>query len=177
MPQVIRDKPLPDPDDLNAAIPVGEWEVGLDGQRRAPWAATVVVYFIDPLMGSFYTFVSSTTGGRIAVDHLKESVSGMRMLRGDRVLPLITLGERPMKTRFGVKSRPHFEIVSWKEPIGPALKEEPPKAALPSAAEPEPEPKAALGRNGSASFTSGRTRLKSVEAPTPATPFDDNIPY
>ena len=130
-PQVIRDKPLPDPDDLNATIPVDEWETGIDGQKRPPWADTAVVYFIDPLTGGFYTFVSSTTGGRIGVDHLKESVTGMRMLRGDRVLPLITLGERPMKTRFGTKSRPHFEIVDWKEPISPTLEEEEaPKAGL-----------------------------------------------
>ena len=92
LPQVIRDKPLPDPDDLNAAIPVAEWEIGIDGQKRPPWASTSVVYFIDPATGSFYTFVSSTTGGRIAVELLDESVSGMRMLRGGRVLPIITLG-------------------------------------------------------------------------------------
>jgi hypothetical protein len=115
LPQVIRDKPLPDPDDLNSAIPISEWEVGIDGQKRPPWQDTVVVYTIDPTTGGFYTYVSSTTGGRIAVDHLKESVAGMRMLRGGKVLPLVTLAERPMKTRFGVKSRPAFEIVDWKE--------------------------------------------------------------
>ena len=116
-PEVIRDKPLPDPDALNSAIPIDEWETGIDGQKRPPWADTVVVYFIGPLVGCFYTFVSSTTGGLIAVDHLKESpVAGMRMLRGDRVVPLVELGERPMKTKFGDKSRPHFNIVDWKEP-------------------------------------------------------------
>ncbi len=87
LPQVIRDKPLPDPNDLNAAIPIEEWETGIDGQKRPPWADTAVVYFIDPVKGGFFTFVSSTTGGRIAVDHLKELVTGMRMLRGGRVLP------------------------------------------------------------------------------------------
>ena len=48
-PQVIRDKPLPDPDDLNSAIPIGEWEKGVDGQPRPPWAHVVVVYGIDSL--------------------------------------------------------------------------------------------------------------------------------
>jgi hypothetical protein len=133
LPQVIRDKPLPNPDDLNAAIPVSEWEIGIDGQKRPPWADTAVVYFIDPNTGAFYTFVSSTKGGRIAVEHLRESVEGMGMLRGGRVLPLVTLGERPMKTRFGTKSRPHFEIVDWKEAGVPVLGEEAPKAALPPA--------------------------------------------
>lgn len=47
-PEVIRDKPLPDPDDLNSAIPVAEWEMDLTGQPRKPWAHVTVVYFIDP---------------------------------------------------------------------------------------------------------------------------------
>ena len=118
-PEVIRGRPLPKVDDLNAAIPISEWETGIDGQKRPPWADTAVVYFINPATGAFFTYVSSTTGGRIAVDHLKELVAGMRMLRGDRVQPVVTLGERPMKTKFGVKSRPHFEIVDWREAGAP----------------------------------------------------------
>lgn len=137
--EVIRDKPLPNPDDLNAGIPVSEWEKGVDGLPRPPWADTAVVYFICPLVGCFYTFVSSTTGARIAVDNLRESVAGMRMLRGDNVLPVVTLTERPMKTRFGTKSRPAFDIVDWREAGAPVLREEAPKAALTLASEPEAE--------------------------------------
>ena len=40
----------------------------------------------------------------------------MRMVRGARVMPLVNLGERPMKTKFGMKTRSHFEIVDWKTP-------------------------------------------------------------
>jgi hypothetical protein len=184
-PQVIRDKPLPDPDDLNATIPVDEWETGIDGQKRPPWADTAVVYFIDPLTGGFYTFVSSTTGGRIGVDHLKESVTGMRMLRGDRVLPLITLGERPMKTRFGTKSRPHFEVVDWKEPISPTLEEEEaPKAGLPPASEPEPVEKAGTPPRQASppaqptpAAKPSRRGLKDVKPASIGEAIKDNIPY
>ena len=183
LPEVIRDKPLPDPDDLNAGIPVSEWETGIDGQKRAPWADTVVVYCIDPSTGSFYTYVSSTTGGRIAVDHLKESVAGMRMLRGGRVLPVVTLGERPMKTKFGIKSRPHFEIVDWKEAGAPLLKEEAPKAALPPAskleaepgqiAAPAPQPEPAKAKRK----TTTLERMADVKPVSPGEALNDAIPY
>ena len=32
-PEYITEQPLPNPDELNAAIPVAEWEIGLDGDR------------------------------------------------------------------------------------------------------------------------------------------------
>jgi hypothetical protein len=178
-PEVIRDKPLPDPDDLNSAIPVSEWETGIDGQKRPPWADTAVVYFIDPLVGCFYTFVSSTTGGRIAYDHLKESVAGMRMLRGDRVLPLVTLGERPMKTRFGDKSRPHFEIVDWKEAGAPVLREETPKAALPLASKPEAElgQPALQPEPARAKRKTTLERMGDVEPVSPGEAIIDKIPW
>jgi hypothetical protein len=31
-------------------------------------------------------------------------------------MPLVNLGERPMKTNFGLKQRPSFEIIAWKTP-------------------------------------------------------------
>jgi hypothetical protein len=138
-PEVIDAKPLPDPDDLNAAIPIKEWEIGLDGQPRKPWAHTVVVYLVNLGTGEFYTYAGSTIGGRIANDFLRESVITMRMLRGARVMPLVNLGERPMKTKFGMKTRPSFEIIAWKTPGDRfALPTEPPTLQLPNAAAPPP---------------------------------------
>ena len=46
--EVISDKPLPDPEQLNAAIPENEWERGIDGKLRKPWAHIVVVYLVNP---------------------------------------------------------------------------------------------------------------------------------
>jgi hypothetical protein len=114
--QVIRNKPLPDEDELNAAIPQSEWETNMSGNLQPPWSHVVVSVFIDPKAGGFYTYVAPTVGAHIAVDALKESVISMRMLRRSKVLPIVKLDERPMKTKFGMKSRPHFTIVDWREP-------------------------------------------------------------
>jgi hypothetical protein len=114
--EVIRDKPFPEPEQLNSATPVSEWERGMDGTPRKPWAHVVVVYLVDLATAQFYTYASPTTGGHIAYDALKEAVVVMRALRGSRVMPIINLSERPMKTPFGMRRRPHFEIIGWKTP-------------------------------------------------------------
>ena len=95
---------------------MAEWEAGLDGRPKAPWTHQKVVYLLDPATGSFLTFMNSTVGTRIAWETLRERVITMRALRGARVLPLVRLGHRPMKTSFGMKHRPEFEIVGWKRP-------------------------------------------------------------
>jgi hypothetical protein len=91
-------KPLPDPDQLNAAIPVSEWEEGPDGRPRPPWAHYVVVYLVNPATATKYIYTAATVGGHIAVEQLKENVLTMRMLRGARVMPLVALSSKPMKT-------------------------------------------------------------------------------
>ena len=44
----ITTKPLPDPNELNASIPMTEWELGTDAKPRPPWAHVAIVYLIDP---------------------------------------------------------------------------------------------------------------------------------
>ena len=39
----------------------------------------------------------------------------MRVLRGANVAPILTLSSKPMKTKFGTKMRPDFEIVEFRE--------------------------------------------------------------
>ena len=46
-------------------------------------------------------------------EQLRENVITMRMLRGARVMPLVALGSKPMKTKFKMSERPDFQIVSW----------------------------------------------------------------
>jgi hypothetical protein len=106
---------LPDLDDLNAAIPKKQWEIGLDGQPRAPWVLQAVVYLLNPVDAASFTYLNSTAGARIAIERLNEKVSRMRMLRGSAVLPRIRLSSKSMKTKFGVKLRPEFEIVGWRD--------------------------------------------------------------
>jgi hypothetical protein len=112
----IVDKPLPNPDALNASIPVSEWEASVDGKPRPPWSHTVAVYFANLNTGETYKYEAPTTGAHIAHDALTESVTTMRALRGTKCMPLVNLGERPMKMKFGMGMRPHFEIIGWKTP-------------------------------------------------------------
>ena len=39
----------------------------------------------------------------------------MRALRGARVVPVVRLTHRPMKTAFGMKHRPEFEVIEWRQ--------------------------------------------------------------
>jgi hypothetical protein len=110
-----RGERLPDLEELNAAIPEEQWETGLDGKPRPPWVLQSVVYLINPIDAATFTYLNSTAGARIAVERLAEKVGRMRMLRGSRVLPLVTLDAKAMKTKFGVKQRPEFTIVDWRD--------------------------------------------------------------
>src|SRR5215510_15532615 len=50
VPETIRpdsDGKLPDPDELNGAIPREQWPLGLNGQPQAPWTRQQVVYLLD----------------------------------------------------------------------------------------------------------------------------------
>ena len=123
--------PLPDVDELNAVIPREKWEPGLDGKPRPPWCLQYLVYLLNPVDASMYTYVNSTTGARIATEKLASRVQLMRQIRGAKVLPVVRLGTAPMKTRFGVKVRPEFDVVDWTEfaPSPPAIS----KTATPTA--------------------------------------------
>jgi hypothetical protein len=106
-------EPLPDIDELNDRIPEENWEIGLDGQPRPPWQKQFVVYFLDPISASKFTFANGTVGARIAVANLKDSIKWMRAMRGDSVVPVIELASKAMKTKFGQKLRPDFKVVEW----------------------------------------------------------------
>ena len=47
---------LTDPDALNAAIPMTEWELDLDGKPRPPWELIYAIYMIDLATGATYTY-------------------------------------------------------------------------------------------------------------------------
>jgi hypothetical protein len=74
-----------------------------------------VVQFCDPQTGALYTFANKTYGAKLAYDRLEEQVSVVRMLRGANVAPVVVLDQLPMKTtNFGLKSRPHFQVIDFK---------------------------------------------------------------
>jgi hypothetical protein len=62
----IADKPLPDLDELNAAIPKEEWELDMDGKPRPPWSNTFKIFFLDTATGERSIYATSTIGGKIA---------------------------------------------------------------------------------------------------------------
>jgi hypothetical protein len=134
--ETIRDKPLPDPDELNAAIPKSEWELDLNGEPRPPWAYTFVVYLLDAGTAEKFTFINSTVGAKIAVRQLQDRVASMRMLRDAHMIAEIELTNRPMKTRYGQKLRPHFHILpdGWRQ-VGRAKTPKLTQASEPTAAE------------------------------------------
>ena len=64
--------------------------------------------------GEISTFLSSTTGGRIAVDELRDQIAFMRRARPDAI-PIVALRSKDMPTQYGsTKPGPHFKI------LGPA---------------------------------------------------------
>ena len=90
----------------------------MDGRPRKPWALTYVIYMVNLKNGALFTYANSTFGAMLCYTQLEEQVAVMRMLRGEHVYPIANLDRRPMKTSFGIKTRPHLEIIDWRAPKG-----------------------------------------------------------
>jgi hypothetical protein len=103
----------PDINELNAKVPRTEWEEGPDGKPRGPWQAQFIVYLLNGQTMDRYTFPTGTTGGAIAVRDLVDRTNWMRRLRGPGVFPVVALADAFMRTRFGGRQRPRFDIKRW----------------------------------------------------------------
>jgi hypothetical protein len=139
----IRDKPLPDVDDLNASVPKAEWELDLNGQPREPYKRTYRVDFLDLDTGEHTNFISDTKGAKAAYLRLKDEVVWMRKMRGQAVVPQVVLTSAPFKTGYGMKKRPDFKPVAWFDLSGggpTAVQAQAPKALPPVAPTPVKEP-------------------------------------
>ena len=113
-------------------------EDGLDGEPRPPWQRVYLVYLIRLHDASILTFISGTAGARIAYNALTSKVYNMKVLRGTSVAPIVKLSSKPMRTGFGTKMRPDFEIIEFREIRGgggSAPQIEPPKGGSGGAAE------------------------------------------
>ena len=104
---------FPDLEALNAEVPQSEWVEGPDGKKRGPWQAQHILYLLDPQTMDKFTFPTGTVGGRIAIGDLRDKLVWMRRTRGPNVYPVVLLGDKHMRTRFGGRQRPHFNIVKW----------------------------------------------------------------
>jgi hypothetical protein len=106
-------------DQLNAAIPQDQWEIGkFDNAPSAPWELHFGCYLVGLEDGAAYTFLNKSHGAERAVRDLKSRVERMRLLRGELVLPIVELSSATMKTRYGSKQRPEFAIKSWRSADG-----------------------------------------------------------
>ena len=127
----IIEHPLPDVDELNASVQK-PWPTGLNGQEEPPYAVYYAVYFCDPQTGALYTYLNKTYGSKVAYERLEEQIAVMRALRGANVIPVVLLDQVPMKTmNFGMKSRPHFQVVEFKVPPGSEADGEMPQSPTP----------------------------------------------
>ena len=103
----------PDRDDLPDRDKT-TWQPGLNGEPADPWRDTRYLRLIDPRTGQDYTFVSDTYGGRKAVGDLKSQIGNVRFAYPGAV-PVVQLGSTKMKTSFGLKPRPEFKVVGWRD--------------------------------------------------------------
>ena len=153
-------EPFPNIEKLNAEAPKSEWREAF-GTMKGPNENVYVVYLFDQKKGKIFTYLTKTVGGFRAVRELKDEVRRIRMLEGDNRYPVVTLTDTFMKTGYGGRQRPEFNIVRY-TPIGGHSQAEPlpgePKTgggqAMPLLEEPEPKPE---------------------EPKKPEPPFDDEI--
>jgi hypothetical protein len=91
-----------------------DWPLNFDDQPEHPWKWTRYLYLLDTATGEISTFSSSTIGGRIGIDELRDQIAFMRRVRPDAI-PIVALQSKDMPTSFGgTKPRPYFKILGWK---------------------------------------------------------------
>jgi len=189
-PEYITEHPLPDPDVLNNAIPVTEWETGLDGKPRRPWALTYIVYLVDLQTAALFTYAHDTFGASQAYNQLEEQIAVMRMLRGEHVFPIVHLEKRPWKSQtYGMQMRPHFQVVNWRasggtsaisppstpQLTGPATVT-PPAASAPAAAAAAPATPAPASASATATKSPILDHTKPVKPATVGELIADELP-
>ena len=114
---------LPDQDD-------SLWPLGLDGEPADPWRDTRYLYLVNPRTGADYTFITDSYGGRRGVGSLKSKIMNVRMAHPGAV-PVVKATSAPFKTSYGMKKRPEFEVIGWRNRDGGSM------ANIPN----DPEPK------------------------------------
>jgi hypothetical protein len=102
-----------DVEQLNEACPKSEWSEDLNGKPRGPWQLQNVCYLVDMETMQRFTYPTSTVGGGIALNDLKDAVKLMRRFKGPGIYPVVSPAAKHMSTRFGGRQRPHFIIKRW----------------------------------------------------------------
>ena len=60
-----------------------------------------------------FTYPTSTTGGVICIDELRDAVKLMRKFKGPGIYPVVSVGDKFMNTKYGGRQRPRFVIKRW----------------------------------------------------------------
>jgi hypothetical protein len=107
--QVASGEPWPDTDAMNAACPPEE-RSNKFGPPKGPWENIRVLYLFDPKTMQRYSYATPTTGGMMAIEELRDATELARRMHGPTVCPRVLLRETPMKTKYGPRMRPYFEI-------------------------------------------------------------------
>src|SRR5215813_3217270 len=111
------DSPLPDPETLNNAIPVEEWELDLAGHPTPPWKLCYVFYLVNVTTGRLHTFAHDTYGTLLCYEAIKEQCFVKQWLTGMFVMPDVQLSKAPWKSaKYGMQMGPHLEPIDWREP-------------------------------------------------------------
>jgi hypothetical protein len=118
--ETISEKPLPNVDDLNAAIPEKFWSLGPDGNARPPWQRQFAIYLLDMASGYELTFPARSGGAIVAAERLKSAVENKRRFVGEPLWPIVEPESAPYSRRFN-KSRPDLKIVGWVNQNGEML--------------------------------------------------------
>jgi hypothetical protein len=98
------------------------------GAPRDPWQQQHILPLEDPETGEYLIFVTSSVGGRIAVEKLCNFCCRQYKQQRQSGLPVIKLASKDMPTKFGgTKPRPDFmPIVRWHDlpPIAEDMNDE-----------------------------------------------------
>jgi hypothetical protein len=87
------------------------WPAGINGPSD-PWRDTRYLQLIDQKTGADYTFITDTHGGHRGVGDLKAQIRNVRQAHSGAV-PIIALGTTMMKTKYGMRPRPQFDVADW----------------------------------------------------------------
>jgi hypothetical protein len=111
--RVVKGERAPDRDqmpDLDTSL----WQNGLDNKPTDPWVLQYLLPMEDPETGEVRIFVTSSTGGRMAISDLVDKYVAKRKRDPALGQPLIRLQKMMMPTTsFGNVPRPQFEIISF----------------------------------------------------------------
>ncbi len=90
------------------------WPPGIDGKPADPWVLQDLLPMENPETGEVRIFVTSSTGGRMAISDLVDKYVAKRKRDPALGQPLIRLQKTMMPTTsFGNVPRPSFEIISF----------------------------------------------------------------